>query len=77
LALQQHHCQAGVASLQPQHQVSHHAAAAAATFLAALLQIKEAEDRLEVGVHYQIPYPRMYHAPQFRKRQYMDVPIIK
>ena len=43
----------------------------------AALQVKEAEDRLEMGVHYQIPYPRMYHAPQFRKRQYMDVPIIQ
>lgn len=41
------------------------------------LQVKEAEDRLELGVHYQIPYPRMTHAPQFRKRQYMDVPIIQ
>jgi hypothetical protein len=52
-------------------------AAAAAILLPAVLQIQEAEDRLEIGVHYQIPYPRMYHAPQFRKRQYMDVPIIK
>jgi hypothetical protein len=41
------------------------------------VQVKEAEDRLEIGVHYQIPYPRMHHAPQFRKRQYMDVPIIR
>jgi hypothetical protein len=40
------------------------------------MQVKEAEDRLAMGVHYQIPYPRMMHAPQFRKRQYLDVPII-
>lgn len=45
------------------------------TFL--VLQIKEAQDRLQIGVHYQIPYPRIHHAPQFKRRQYLDIPIIK
>ncbi|WIA19741.1 hypothetical protein OEZ85_005661 [Tetradesmus obliquus] len=35
------------------------------------------KDRLDIAVHYQIPYPRMHHAPQFKLREYKDVPIIK
>jgi hypothetical protein len=46
-------------------------------FLLLLLQLAEGKDRLEIAVHYQIPYPRMHHAPQFKRREYQDVPIIK
>lgn len=38
-------------------------------------QIKEGEDRLDLGVHYKIPYPRLHHAPQFKKRTW-DVPVM-
>ena len=30
------------------------------------MQLVEGERRLELGVHYQIPYPRLHHAPQFK-----------
>lgn len=29
------------------------------------VKLEEGERRLELGVHYQIPYPRMHHAPQY------------
>lgn len=32
------------------------------------------EQRLEYAEHYQNPYPRIHHASQFYKRQYMDSP---
>lgn len=41
-----------------------------------LPQLKEGEERLELGVHYKICYPRLHHAPQFKRREYADVPII-
>jgi hypothetical protein len=43
----------------------------------AAVQLAEGRDRLEIAVHYRIPYPRMHHAPQFKRREYQDVPIIK
>lgn len=32
----------------------------------------EAESRLALGIHYQNPYPRMYHAPKITPRQLQD-----
>ncbi|KAF6259999.1 complex 1 protein-domain-containing protein [Scenedesmus sp. NREL 46B-D3] len=40
-------------------------------------KLVEGRDRLDIAVHYRIPYPRMQHAPQFKRREYQDVPIIK
>jgi hypothetical protein len=39
-------------------------------------QVQEAADRLALAVHYGIPYPRLHHAPQFKKRTW-DVPIVR
>ena len=39
-----------------------------------LLQIEEGEKRLEYGVHYGIPYPRLHHAQQFSRRYILDAP---
>jgi hypothetical protein len=38
-------------------------------------QLAEAAQRLEVGKHYGIPYPRLHHSPeQFKRRTYMAPP---
>ena len=36
--------------------------------------MQEAETRLEYGLHYGIPYPRLHHASQFRRRYILDAP---
>lgn len=37
------------------------------------MQLEEGESRLELGVHYKIPYPRLHHAPQLK---YIEKPKV-
>jgi hypothetical protein len=40
-----------------------------------LCQLSETEQRVEIGLHYGIPYPRLHHTPeQFKRRTYMALP---
>lgn len=38
--------------------------------------LQEAEERLEYGKHYGIPYPRLQHASQFHKQYFLQAPKI-
>lgn len=42
-----------------------------------LLQVQEAEQRLEYGLHYGIPYPRLHHASQFPRRYTLTAPQVE
>jgi hypothetical protein len=37
-------------------------------------QVQAAEVRLEYAQHYGIPYPRLHHASQFKRRYILDAP---
>ncbi len=41
------------------------------------LQVQEAEQRLEYGLHYGIPYPRLHHASQFPRRYTLTAPQVE